>query len=139
LRTLRVAQETMGLTDNLGRPRISTIMIAVRRVLARNKMELVLLVEDLAVLHGIQRQLLEALITPRRKESSTDLGSEESAGELCQIRAAIAVTTGVWRQLEQSIDTLTRRLESWHTPMFNLDGLDSIASPKRRYKPALNG
>jgi hypothetical protein len=129
----------MGLTDNLGRPRISTIMIAVRRVLARNKMELVLLVEDLAVLHGIQRQLLEALITPRRKESSTDLGSEESAGELSQIRAAIAVTTGVWRQLEQSIDTLTRRLESWHTPMFNLDGLDSIASPKRRYKPALNG
>ena len=112
-----VAQETMGLSDNLGRPRVSTIMLAVRRVLARRKMELVLLVEDLAVLHGIQRQLLEALITPRRRES----GDGEAGDDLCQIRAAIAVTTGVWRQLEQSIDTLSRRLESWDTPLINLD------------------
>jgi hypothetical protein len=117
-----VAQETMGLSDSLGRPRISTIMIAVRRVLARQDMELVLLIEDLAVLHGIQKQLLEALITPRRRETeATDSDAKEASGELCQIRAAIAVTTGIWRQLEQSIDTLTRRLESWHTPLFNLD------------------
>jgi hypothetical protein len=130
-----VAQETMGLSDNLGRPRIKTIMIGARRVLARKNMELVLLVEDLAVLHGLQRQLLDALITPRRKDDQAQEHSESEAGELCQIRAAIAVTTGVWEQLTLSLDTLTRRLESWHTPLFNLDvSVETVAEDDGAYE-----
>ncbi|MEV8504470.1 ATP-binding protein [Actinoplanes sp. NPDC051475] len=53
----------------------------VRGELARRHQQLVLFVEDLVLLHGIEAQLAQALTIPARRD-------------LCRIRAVIAVTTG---------------------------------------------
>ncbi|MEU7800671.1 ATP-binding protein [Micromonospora arborensis] len=53
----------------------------VRGELARRGHELFLFIEDLVLLHGIDAQLAQALTVPAR-------------GDLCRVRAAIAVTSG---------------------------------------------
>ena len=53
----------------------------VRAELARRNQQLVLFVEDLVLLHGIDKQIAQALTIPARHN-------------LCRIRAVIAVTTG---------------------------------------------
>jgi hypothetical protein len=115
----QVMQSLLGFTDSYGRPSVNSIIVALRRLLARENKELVLLVEDLALLHGVQGQLLEALITPRTGEAIYEGG--EDLGELCQVRAALAVTTNPWRQLEQQMATLRTRLAGWQTPLFDVD------------------
>ena len=65
----RVVHDLLGFTDSIGRPTVGSIMIALRRLLAQDGAGLVLFVEDLALLHGVQGQLLEALITPRTGEA----------------------------------------------------------------------
>jgi hypothetical protein len=64
----------------------------VRREIAARGQELCLFVEDLVLLHGIDKQLAQALTVPATKE-------------LCKLRAAIAVTDGYLR----SLDTFTDR------------------------------
>jgi len=64
----------------------------VRRELARRGQELCLYIEDLVLLHGIDKQLAQALTVPADRE-------------LCRLRAAIAVTSGYLL----SIDTFTDR------------------------------
>lgn len=61
-----------------------------QRLLAEGK-ELVLLVEDFAVLQGIQGELLDALL-----EDTEQAGTQV----LCTIRAALAVTTGYFKGLD---------------------------------------
>jgi hypothetical protein len=53
----------------------------VRKEIASRNQELCLLIEDLVLLHGIDRQLAQALTIP-------------ASPELCRLRAAIAVTSG---------------------------------------------
>jgi hypothetical protein len=53
----------------------------VREEIARHGQELCLLIEDLVLLHGIDRQLAQALTIP-------------ASARLCRLRAAIAVTSG---------------------------------------------
>ena len=64
----------------------------VRREVARRGQELCLYIEDLVLLHGIDKQLAQALTVPADKE-------------LCRLRAAIAVTSGYLL----SVDTFTDR------------------------------
>ena len=52
-----------------------------REEIARRGQELCLLIEDLVLLHGIDRQLAQALTIP-------------ASAPLCRLRAAIAVTSG---------------------------------------------
>jgi hypothetical protein len=64
----------------------------VREEIARRGEELCLLIEDLVLLHGIDRQLAQALTIP-------------ASARLCRLRAAIAVTSGYL----SSLDTFTDR------------------------------
>ncbi|GGS37485.1 protein DpdH [Deinococcus knuensis] len=65
----------------------------VRRELRQQNQELLLLIEDFALLQGIQGQLLEALI-------------DTSSGDLCVLRTVLAVTRGYFDRM----DTVHTRL-----------------------------
>ena len=75
---------------------LNEVMAQLRlRLLAEGK-ELVLLIEDMTVLHGIQRQLLDALIAP---------AFDEGVLRFAKIRVAFAFTDGRLKELQ----TLARR------------------------------
>ena len=83
----------------------------VREEIAARRQELCLLIEDLVLLHGIDKQLAQALTIP-------------ASARLCKLRAAIAVTSGYLA----SMDTFTDR-----GVQFTLDiGLDAIGGPGLR-------
>jgi hypothetical protein len=63
----------------------------VREEIAARGQELCLLIEDLVLLHGIDRQLAQALTIP-------------ASAKLCRLRAAIAVTSGYLRTLDTFAD-----------------------------------
>jgi hypothetical protein len=66
-------------------PTVSDLFNAIREQLLKERKELVLLVEDFAVLSGIQKQLLQVII----KEAFRD-----GRQVLCTMRTALAYTTG---------------------------------------------
>ena len=70
------------------------LMLDVRSELARQKIELVILIEDLATLQGIDQQLLEALIIRPRQEGMP---------ELCALRTAVAMTSGYYEGLRKNV------------------------------------
>jgi len=83
----------------------------VREEIAARGQELCLLIEDLVLLHGIDRQLAQALTIP-------------AFARLCKLRAAIAVTSGYL----SSLQTFTDR-----GVLFSLDiGLDTISRDSLR-------
>lgn len=70
------------------------LMVDVRVELARREVELVLLIEDLATLQGIDQQLLEALIIrPRQPDMPA----------LCALRTAVAMTSGYYEGLRRNV------------------------------------
>ena len=66
-------------------PTVSELFNAVRRELFEEHRELVLLVEDFAVLSGLQKQLLQVI---------TQEAFRDGRQELCTMRTALAYTTG---------------------------------------------
>lgn len=76
--------------------RLVGLMSEVRHHLFNQNRELVLLIEDFARVQGLDRALLQAM---------TDQGAKDA--ELCRLRWAIAVTTGFF---EQVIDTVYTRV-----------------------------
>ncbi len=72
--------------------RLIGLMTALRRHLRKEGRELVLLIEDFARLQGIDRALLQALL---------DQGSDD----LCKLRWAIAVTTGFFETIAETVYT----------------------------------
>ncbi len=83
----------------------------VRAEIAARGQELCLLIEDLVLLHGIDRQLAQALTIP-------------ASARLCKLRAAIAVTSGYLNSLQ----TFTDR-----GVLFSLDiGLNAISQESLR-------
>lgn len=72
--------------------RLIGLMTALRRHLRRQNRELILLIEDFARLQGIDRALLQALL---------DQGNDE----LCKLRWAIAVTTGFFETIAETVYT----------------------------------
>lgn len=67
----------------------------VRREIQTRGKELCLYIEDLVLLHGIDHELAQALTVP-------------ADGELCRVRAAVAVTTGYLRNVDTFQDRGTR-------------------------------
>ena len=80
----------------MGGTRLSDVMLAVRRELLAQGMELVLLIEDFTILQGIQRELLDAL---------TEAPVRGGQQVLCPIRMAMAVTTGYFATIAQTFST----------------------------------
>ncbi len=78
--------------------KLSRLMLEIRRQLAEQGAELILLIEDFARLQGIENQLLEALLVqPHQGE----------IGELCALRTAIACTAGYFRPLAETVQQRT--------------------------------
>jgi AAA ATPase domain len=82
----------------------------VREEIANRGQELCLLVEDLVLLHGIDRQLAQALTIP-------------ASARLCRLRAAIAVTSGYLNS--PSLSTFTDR-GLRYTLDLNLDAIGQV-------------
>jgi hypothetical protein len=80
---------------------LSELFYDVRRLLLADGRELVLLVEDFAVLAGVQKALLDAIIRD---------GEVHGKKEACIIRTALAVTDGYFGNLET---VKTRAVHGW--------------------------
>lgn len=85
---------------DLGVGRLQQAFLAIRRALAANGEEIVLLVEDFALVQGIQRDLLDAILETSQREGRT---------VLAPIRTLLAVTTGYYDSL---VETVRTRIES---------------------------
>ncbi len=75
------------------------LMLDVRETLAENGMELIILIEDFAKLQGIDRQLLETLLIETHVEGRKPL---------CPQKTALAVTTGYFKTLDDTVRTRIR-------------------------------
>jgi len=83
---------------NLQRGSLQDLFLEIRSLLAKREKELVLLIEDFASMTGVQAELIEGII-------ATD-------GDLCTVRAALAVTSGYEGYLKR--DTVrTRAKHEW--------------------------
>jgi len=82
---------------------LSELFYEVRRQLLADGRELVLLVEDFAVLAGVQRALLDAILRE---------GQTSGKSEACMIRTALAVTDGYF--FSANLETVqTRAVHGW--------------------------
>lgn len=110
-------------------PRVNLIELfrAVRRDLHARGQELVLFIEDFTVLHGIEREFLDAIVEP----------VEAPEGRMCSLRLLFAVTEG---HLE-GLDTVTTRCDDafWlDNPLGNQGiGEEEIANFVGRYLNAI--
>ena len=68
------------------------LMSDIRKTLYKNEQELILLIEDFAQLQGVDTALLQVLTV-------------EGSGELCNLKWAMAVTTGYFEKLEDTVRT----------------------------------
>ena len=68
------------------------LMSDIRSTLYRNNQELILLIEDFAQLQGVDTALLQVLTV-------------EGSGELCKLKWVMAVTTGYFEKLEDTVRT----------------------------------
>jgi hypothetical protein len=94
-----------------GRPTLNVVFRRLRESLQRAGRELAILVEDLKLLHGVERALLEVLIDP-----ADAIGVEPA----CRVRALVACTRGPWRDILDDNETLASRLRSWQQPTYTL-------------------
>jgi hypothetical protein len=94
-----------------GRPTLNVVFRRLRESLQRAGKELVILVEDLKLLHGVERALLEILIDP-----ADAIGLEPA----CRVRALVACTREPWRDILDDNETLASRLRSWEQPTYIL-------------------
>lgn len=86
------------LTLSLTGDSLIDLMAEIRRYLKAEGKSLILLIEDFARLQGIDRALLQALITP----------ASQGEEQLCMLRWAMAVTTGYY---EKTADTVQTRMD----------------------------
>lgn len=84
-------------TLNFSADHLIELMNNLRRHLARQGKRLILLIEDFARVQGIDTALLQALITPPSQ------GNER----LCELRWAMAVTTGPYNLLDDTVRSRT--------------------------------
>ncbi len=84
----------------------------VRRALYEDSKELILFIEDLTVLHGVEREFLDAIVEPVRSAS----------GRMCNLRMIFAVTEGHF----DGLDTVRTRCDDayWLDAVYGSGGVD---------------
>jgi hypothetical protein len=84
----------------------------VRRALHAESKELVLFIEDLTVLHGVEREFLDAIVEPARSPD----------GDMCGLRDIFAVTDGHF----DGLDTVRTRCDDafWFDAPYGESGVD---------------
>ncbi|MEV8340975.1 protein DpdH [Streptomyces niveus] len=114
---------------NLGAGRLLDAMTQVREEYHRQGKEIVLLIEDFALIQGVQRDLLDAVVEAAHREGKT---------ALAPIRTLMAVTTGYFQSLDE---TALTRIQAGTGYVYHLDvpfsaeetGRTEIASFVGRY------
>ena len=114
----------------LGAGRLYAAMLQVREEYARQGLEIILLIEDFALIQGVQRELLDAITEPAIRE-----GKETIA----PIRTLMAVTTGYFTDLPETV--MSRVAAATTGYVYDLDvpfsqhdnGTEEIASFAGRY------
>jgi hypothetical protein len=86
--------EAIARVFSLGGENLRQLMLEVRTELAKKKLELVILIEDFALLQGIDLQLLEALLVRP---------VQEGYPRLCDLRVALACNTGYFNGLPDTV------------------------------------
>jgi hypothetical protein len=104
------AQDVIG----LGGVSLTDVFSDLRAELLEHGKELVLLFEDMAIMRGLQLDLVDAITTPAVRDGKQ---------LLCTLRVALAITPTYWD--EQAPETLATRVHSWGGRMFSLDVLAS--------------
>jgi hypothetical protein len=94
---------------NIGTGRLQNAMLDIRREFARQGKEIILLIEDFALIQGIQRDLLDAVI---------EVGERDGRTVLAPVRTLMAVTTGYYGRLA---DTVLTRAKAATPYVYDLD------------------
>jgi hypothetical protein len=102
--------EAVANAANFGSGQLSEALLDVRRELAREGKEIVLLIEDFALIQGVQRELLEAVI---------EAGVRDGKVVYAPIRTLLAVTTGYYRN--KLVDTVLTRARAATPYVYDLD------------------
>ncbi|GAA2607288.1 protein DpdH [Streptomyces axinellae] len=94
---------------NLGAGRLLDAMKQVREEYHRQGKEIILLIEDFALIQGVQRDLLDAVVEAANREGKTTLAP---------IRTLMAVTTGYFQSLDE---TALTRIQAGTGYVYHLD------------------
>ncbi|AXT85133.1 hypothetical protein C6I20_08020 [Aeromicrobium sp. A1-2] len=81
---------------NLGIGRLQRAMLRIREILQARGEEIILLIEDFALIQGVQRDLLDAI---------TETGVKDGQAIYAPIRTIMAVTSGYFDRLEDTVRT----------------------------------
>jgi AAA domain len=115
----------VGALLDVRRGEVGELLLDVRAELHDQGLELVLLIEDFALLQGVERELLEAVIAPIQ---------EVEGRTLCPVRAVFAVTTGHF----EDMDTVLSRVDADGGYRYSLDAdFDSDSGPVATLDDAL--
>lgn len=112
---------------NIGVGRLQRAFLEIRKELSKQRREIVLLVEDFALIQGVQRDLLDAII---------EAGVRDGDEVLAPIRTMMAVTSGYYRRIAETIQT---RAAAGTPYLYDLDAsfgdlsADSVSSFAARY------
>ncbi|MFG2683736.1 protein DpdH [Streptomyces sp. NPDC048392] len=104
---------------NLGAGRLLDAMKQVREEYHRQGKEIILLIEDFALIQGVQRDLLDAVVEAANREGKTTLAP---------IRSLMAVTTGYFQSLPE---TALTRVQAATGYVYHLDVPFSAEEPGR--------
>ena len=94
---------------NIGTGRLQSALLKIRREFARQGKEIILLIEDFALIQGIQRDLLDAII---------EVGERDGQLVMAPVRTLMAVTTGYYSRLA---DTVLTRAKAATPYVYDLD------------------
>ena len=94
---------------NIGSGRLQSALLKIRREFARQGKEIILLIEDFALIQGIQRDLLDAII---------EVGERDGSVVMAPVRTLMAVTTGYYSRLA---DTVLTRAKAATPYVYDLD------------------
>jgi hypothetical protein len=94
---------------NIGSGRLQSALLKIRREFASQGKEIILLIEDFALIQGIQRDLLDAII---------EVGERDGRVVMAPVRTLMAVTTGYYSRLA---DTVLTRAKAATPYVYDLD------------------
>lgn len=94
---------------NLSGGRLGDAMRTVRKEYKKRGQEIVLLIEDFALIQGVQGDLVDALLEP---------STREGAELIAPIRTMMAVTTGYFHRMDETVLT---RIGATSAHLYNLD------------------
>jgi hypothetical protein len=122
-------EEAVRNAYQLGAGRLYAAMLQVRQEYARQGKEIILLVEDFALVQGVQRELLDAI---------TEAAVREGKVRYAPIRTLMAVTTGYFTDLPETVMSrvaaaTTGYVYDLDVPFSRESGVDEIASFAGRY------